>query len=86
MASEGIEFIFTYVFLLIFCDCVFGEAKKGRIVIAGLFPLSGVPESVIGRGCTPAVDLAVDMINNRHDLLPDHNLQIVPSDTKVNLR
>lgn len=57
---------------------------KGRIVIAGLFPLSdNVPEVTIGRGVRPAVDLALEMVNEKSDLLPNHYLDIVDNDTKV---
>lgn len=65
--------------------CESGGSTNGRIVIAGLFPLSeSVPEGVIGRGVKPAVDLAVNMVNKNKEILPHHHLQIVHNDTKVN--
>lgn len=73
--------ILCYMFQ--FCES--GGNTNGRIVIAGLFPLSeSVPEGVIGRGVKPAVDLAVGMVNKNKEILPNHHLQIVHNDTKVN--
>ncbi|XP_053385078.1 gamma-aminobutyric acid type B receptor subunit 2-like isoform X2 [Mercenaria mercenaria] len=69
----------------IFSVCESVDNEKGRIVIAGLFPLTDVPEGVIGRGVKPAVDLAVKMISDSTDLLPDHNLQILHSNTKCDM-
>ncbi|XP_052799052.1 gamma-aminobutyric acid type B receptor subunit 2-like [Mya arenaria] len=58
----------------------------GRIVIAGLFPLSDrVPEGHIGRGVQPAVELALGMINNETSILPKHHLDIVQSDTQCDM-
>lgn len=59
------------------------KANNGRIVIAGLFPLSeSVPEGHIGRGVKPAVNLARDMINKNKTILPHYHLEIIDSDTK----
>ena len=64
-------------------ECNHGNGK-GRIVIAGLFPVSdNIPEATIGKGVKPAVDLAIKMINENPDLLPNHHLDIVDNDTKV---
>lgn len=77
----------TFVFLcaIVISECNHGN-EKGKIVIAGLFPVSdNVPEATIGRGVKPAVELAIKMINERSDLLPNHYLDIVDNDTKVHM-
>jgi len=73
------------VFSVICCGWITSEhLEKGRVTIAGLFPLShAVPEGHIGRGVRPAVNMARDLINNDDDILPHHRLDIVDSDTKV---
>ncbi|XP_052799054.1 gamma-aminobutyric acid type B receptor subunit 2-like [Mya arenaria] len=71
------------------CPCNVCDGSKGemgRIVIAGLFPLSDrVPEGLIGRGVQPAVELALGMINNETSILPKHHLDIVQSDTQCDM-
>ena len=63
---------------------VHGSNTKGKIVIAGLFPMStSVPEGKIGRGVKPAVNLALKMINKNPDILGGYQLDIVDNDTKV---
>ena len=42
-----------------------------------------VSEGSIGRGVKPAVNWALQMINNNDDILPDHELAILANDTKV---
>ncbi|KAH3888240.1 hypothetical protein DPMN_012272, partial [Dreissena polymorpha] len=66
--------------------CSKPESNKGRVVIAGLFPISeSVPEGLIGRGVKPAVELALHMINKEHSVLPHHTLDIIDSDTKCDM-
>jgi len=36
-----------------------------------------------GRGCRPAVDIALEDINNRKDLLPNFRLQMLANDSRV---
>ncbi|KAL4225226.1 Gamma-aminobutyric acid type B receptor subunit 1 [Mactra antiquata] len=72
--------------VFIYTVCITGGHINGRVVIGGLFPLSEkVPEGVIGRGVKPAVNLAREMINKNKDVLPDHILDIVDSDTECDM-
>ena len=60
------------------------QSEKPKVLIAGLFPLSkNVAEGSIGRGVKPAVNLALKMINENDDILPDHELAIILNDTQV---
>lgn len=86
--GSGYKNIRTSLVMIIVCCfgmmCSKPESNKGRVVIAGLFPISeSVPEGLIGRGVRPAVELALDMINKEHTVLPHHTLDIIDSDTKV---
>ena len=64
--------------------CITFKDHHQDIVIAGLFPLSeSIKEGEIGRGVRPAVDLALDMINNNTSILPHHYLSLVANDTQV---
>lgn len=60
------------------------STKKATIHIAGLFPLShDQPEGAIGRGVLPAVQLALDHVNNNTDILKGYQLEMEWNDTKV---
>lgn len=58
--------------------------QRKEIVIAGLFPTSeDIPEGRIGRGVRPAVELALDRVNNDSRILKDYVLKLTWNDTKV---
>jgi len=55
--------------------------KSQTLYIGGIFPMSGAWAG--GRGCRPAVDIALEDINHRTDLLPDFRLQMLSNDSRV---
>ena len=57
-------------------------ARKTRtLYVGGIFPMSGAWAG--GRGCRPAVDIALEDINSRSDLLPRFKLQMLANDSRV---
>jgi len=58
-------------------------AKSRTLYIGGIFPMSGAWAG--GMGCRPAVDIALEDINHRPDLLPRFRLQMLANDSRVAL-
>ena len=61
-------------------------AKAGKLTLhaAGFFPVSSkVPEGAIGRGVIPAVELALQHINDSPKILRGIHLDLVYNDTQV---
>lgn len=59
------------------------DSKETQIHIGGLFPISGSPVGRTGRAFVPACDMALEMVNNRTDILPGYRLAMFWNDTKV---
>uniref|UniRef100_A0A9J8D876 Gamma-aminobutyric acid (GABA) B receptor, 1a n=1 Tax=Cyprinus carpio carpio TaxID=630221 RepID=A0A9J8D876_CYPCA len=57
-----------------FCFC---EYKK--LYIGALFPMSGGWPG--GQACLPAAQMALDLVNNRTDILPDYELELIHYDS-----
>lgn len=58
------------------------DGQKTRTLnIGGIFPMSGAWAG--GKGCRPAVDIALEDINNRADLLPKFRLEMHSNDSRV---
>ena len=77
-----IKIIVVIIHFTVLCNC--GNASKKAIYIAGLFPVSeGIPEGAMGRGVLPAVQLALDHVNNHTGLLDDYHLEIIWNNTEV---
>jgi len=55
--------------------------KTRTLYIGGIFPMSGAWSG--GKGCRPAVDIALEDINYRTDLLPNFRLQMLANDSRV---
>ena len=55
------------------------------LYVGGLFPLSGPSKSLEGRAILSACQLAIEMVNNRTDILPGYELQLLWNDSKVNI-
>ena len=53
------------------------------LYIGGLFPMTGSSAAYAGEGLLRVSKLAINMVNNRSDVLPDYRLQLVWNDTKV---
>lgn len=58
-----------------------GENKTKDLYLMGLFPFTGVWDG--GAAYLEATTMALEQINNRHDLLPEHRLNLIYNDTKV---
>ena len=68
-------------FLLFFIGClhVIHVASRHKIHIGCLVPSYGVDHY----GYQAAIELAAEMINNRSDILPDHEIVMLCGDTYV---
>lgn len=58
------------------------DATK-TLYIGGLFPMSGSSVASAGKIFLPVSELAIDMVNNRTDLLNGYQLQLIWNDTQV---
>lgn len=57
------------------------EAGVKPLYIGGIFPMTGGWAG--GRGCRPAVYMALEDVNKRPDLLPGYKLKMVANDSRV---
>lgn len=53
------------------------------LYIGGLFPMSGSSVASAGKTLLPISELAIDMVNNRTDVLNGYRLQLIWNDTQV---
>ncbi|XP_064205293.1 gamma-aminobutyric acid type B receptor subunit 1 isoform X2 [Anguilla rostrata] len=60
------------------CECVCVCKKK--LYIGALFPMSGGWPG--GQACRPSAQMALDLVNNRTDILPDYELELIYYDSK----
>ena len=58
-------------------------SKLKTLYIGGIFPMTGGWAG--GKGCRPAVDMALEDVNNRTDILPGFKLEMVANDSRVSL-
>ncbi len=71
-----------WFWLVLFASAVFGSyATRQTVHIGGIFPMSGAWAG--GQGCRPAVDMALESVNNRSDLFPTFDLQMISNDSQV---
>jgi hypothetical protein len=65
-------------------DATVATLSRQEIVIAGLFPTAeDIKEGEIGRGVRPAVELALERVNNDSRILTDYELKLTWNDTRV---
>ncbi|KAG9333507.1 hypothetical protein JZ751_011434 [Albula glossodonta] len=57
------------------CHC------KKKLYIGALFPMSGGWPG--GQACRPSAQMALDLVNNRTDILPDYELELIYYDSKL---
>ena len=57
------------------------SGKRQTLYIGGIFPMTGGWAG--GKGCRPAVDMALEDVNNRTDILPGYVLEMVANDSEV---
>lgn len=53
-----------------------------KLYIGGTFPNSGGSWDG-GKGCLPAAEMALEDVNNRTDILPGYELQMIWNDSQV---
>lgn len=58
-------------------------AGKKKLYIGALFPMSGGWPG--GQACLPAAHMALDLVNNRSDILPDYELELIHYDSMVSI-
>uniref|UniRef100_A0A4W6BR57 Gamma-aminobutyric acid type B receptor subunit 1 n=1 Tax=Lates calcarifer TaxID=8187 RepID=A0A4W6BR57_LATCA len=54
---------------------------KKKLYIGALFPMSGGWPG--GQACMPSAQMALDLVNNRSDILPDYELELIHYDSMV---
>uniref|UniRef100_A0A671W281 Gamma-aminobutyric acid type B receptor subunit 1 n=1 Tax=Sparus aurata TaxID=8175 RepID=A0A671W281_SPAAU len=59
------------------CLCEYPSKKK--LYIGALFPMSGGWPG--GQACMPSAQMALDLVNNRSDILPDYELELIHYDS-----
>lgn len=57
------------------------SAGKKKLYIGALFPMSGGWPG--GQACLPSAQMALDLVNNRSDILPDYELELIHYDSMV---
>ena len=55
--------------------------RERTLHIGGMFPMAGSWAG--GKGCRPAVEMALEDVNERMDILPGYALKMVSNDSKV---
>uniref|UniRef100_A0A9J8DFG4 Gamma-aminobutyric acid (GABA) B receptor, 1a n=1 Tax=Cyprinus carpio carpio TaxID=630221 RepID=A0A9J8DFG4_CYPCA len=63
----------------IFSESVHHPLSKKKLYIGALFPMSGGWPG--GQACLPAAQMALDLVNNRTDILPDYELELIHYDS-----
>lgn len=66
--------------VLLSCCCRPALAKK-KLYIGALFPMSGGWPG--GQACLPAAQMALQLVNERTDILPDYELELIYYDSRV---
>uniref|UniRef100_A0AAY4EKQ7 Gamma-aminobutyric acid type B receptor subunit 1 n=1 Tax=Denticeps clupeoides TaxID=299321 RepID=A0AAY4EKQ7_9TELE len=55
------------------------SSRKKKLYIGALFPMSGGWPG--GQACLPSAQMALDLVNNRSDILPDYELELIYYDS-----
>uniref|UniRef100_A0AAX7US07 G-protein coupled receptors family 3 profile domain-containing protein n=1 Tax=Astatotilapia calliptera TaxID=8154 RepID=A0AAX7US07_ASTCA len=67
----------TFILTVLSCSCP--ALGKKKLYIGALFPMSGGWPG--GQACLPAAQMALDLVNNRTDILPDYELELIHYDS-----
>uniref|UniRef100_A0AAY4EM38 G-protein coupled receptors family 3 profile domain-containing protein n=1 Tax=Denticeps clupeoides TaxID=299321 RepID=A0AAY4EM38_9TELE len=59
--------------------CPTPHSGKKKLYIGALFPMSGGWPG--GQACLPSAQMALDLVNNRSDILPDYELELIYYDS-----
>lgn len=57
------------------------DIKTKKLYIGGIFPMAGSWAG--GKGCRPAVDMALEDVNKRTDILNEFELKMIANDSRV---
>lgn len=71
-----------HMLLLLLLPLLLLPGKK-KLYIGALFPMSGGWPG--GQACLPSAQMALDLVNNRTDILPDYELELIHYDSMVSL-
>ena len=71
------------IILFSLLQCILKVSGKEKLYIGGIFPMTGGWAG--GKGCRPAVNMALEDVNARKDLLPQFHLEIVANDSRVSI-
>ena len=72
------------ILLATLCVCGTTKDAKTPLYVGGLWPMTG-PGWRGGAEALPAIELAVQVINNSTDILPGHEIRLIWNDTKVSM-
>uniref|UniRef100_A0A8C7JKB2 Gamma-aminobutyric acid type B receptor subunit 1 n=1 Tax=Oncorhynchus kisutch TaxID=8019 RepID=A0A8C7JKB2_ONCKI len=61
------------------CKCGIESQSFPKLYIGALFPMSGGWPG--GQACLPSAQMALDLVNNRTDILPDYELELIYYDS-----
>uniref|UniRef100_A0A674D5Q8 Gamma-aminobutyric acid type B receptor subunit 1 n=1 Tax=Salmo trutta TaxID=8032 RepID=A0A674D5Q8_SALTR len=61
------------------CKCGMESQSFHKLYIGALFPMSGGWPG--GQACLPSAQMALDLVNNRTDILPDYELELIYYDS-----
>lgn len=74
-----VSLVLCWLTLLLSWPCA--VAGKKKLYIGALFPMSGGWPG--GQACLPAAQMALELVNNRTDILPDYELELIYYDSMV---
>lgn len=80
-SSRAIFFWASVNLVLLFWPCP--SSGKKKLYIGALFPMSGGWPG--GQACWPSAQMALDLVNNRSDILPDYELELIHYDSMVSV-
>uniref|UniRef100_A0A1A7X6C2 Gamma-aminobutyric acid (GABA) B receptor, 1b n=1 Tax=Iconisemion striatum TaxID=60296 RepID=A0A1A7X6C2_9TELE len=78
-ASRGPAPLLRSCLILLLLLCSRPSAGKKKLYIGALFPMSGGWPG--GQACLPSAQMALDLVNNRSDILPDYELELIHYDS-----
>uniref|UniRef100_A0A1A8G0V7 Gamma-aminobutyric acid (GABA) B receptor, 1b n=1 Tax=Nothobranchius korthausae TaxID=1143690 RepID=A0A1A8G0V7_9TELE len=78
-ASRGPAHLLRSCLILLLLLCSRPSLGKKKLYIGALFPMSGGWPG--GQACLPSAQMALDLVNNRSDILPDYELELIHYDS-----
>uniref|UniRef100_A0A1A8JEV8 Gamma-aminobutyric acid (GABA) B receptor, 1b n=1 Tax=Nothobranchius kuhntae TaxID=321403 RepID=A0A1A8JEV8_NOTKU len=78
-ASRGPARLLRSCLILLLLLCSRPSLGKKKLYIGALFPMSGGWPG--GQACLPSAQMALDLVNNRSDILPDYELELIHYDS-----